>query len=218
MMAGRVSGEASESVGAIACCPLMRAGGVAVYTGFVDARTLPLLRAEAEQQRAEARESLVSDPVDAERGGAPRRKFLSAPGGKLQTAFLESSWLSGTLSGIVGLPVRPTGGGTFTYYCRTGDHLALHRDIRRCDLAVITALEAHRPTNCNAGGLALYPGRTSEQLSAIRARPLEGRVVLHLEAGQTCVMLGGTVPHELLPTAPTQTRVVSVLCFEVLAD
>ena len=218
MMAGRVSAEASESVGRIAGCPLMREGGFAVYTGFVDARTLSLLHAEAGRQRAEAHELLVNESVDAERGGAPKRKFLSAPGGKLQTAFLGSSWLSGTLSGIVGLPVRPTGRGTFTYYCRTGDHLALHRDILRCDLAVITALSAHRPTSCDAGGLSLYPGRTREQLSAIRARPLEGRVVLHLEAGQTCVLLGGMVPHELLPTAPAQARVVSVLCFEVLVD
>jgi hypothetical protein len=217
--AGRISSEGSSSAEPIACCPLVREGGFAVYTGFVDARTLPLLRAEAGRQRAAARESLVTEAVDAERGGAPRRKFLSAPGGELQTAFLASSWLAEALSGIVGLPVRPTGGGgTFTYYCRIGDHLGLHRDILRCDVAVITALEAHRPTACDAGGLALYPGRVSEELRAIRARPQDGRTVLHLETGQTCVMLGGLVPHELLPIASAQFRTVSVLCFEVLPD
>jgi hypothetical protein len=208
------AGTCGDAADLVTGCALMRRGGFDVLTGLVDAPTLSALRAEADAILPDARESLVTDPVEAERGGMPSRKFLSAPGGPLQTALLAAPWLHALLGGIIGLRVRPTGAGTFTWYCRPGDHLALHRDIRRCDVAVITALRAERTGEGEAGGLALYPDGVARPLATIRARPRDGRLVVHLAPGETAVLLGGLVPHALLPTAEGQRRIVSVACFE----
>ena len=137
-------------------------------------------------------------------------------GGPLQAAFLRAPWVHALLANIVGLPVRQTGGGTFTYYCRAGDHLALHRDILTCDVAVITALRNDQTDDSESGALAVYPHAAGLPLSVIRARPCDGRLLIDLDVGQTCVLLGGLVPHALLPTAPGQRRIVSVACFEAL--
>lgn len=194
-------------------CVLMRRGGFDVLAGLIDDDILARLCDEADDCAAAARESLVTQPSDAERGGLPARKFLSAPGGPLQAAFLEAPWLHALLAEVVGLPVRQAGGGSYTYYCRPGDHLALHRDILTCDVAVITALRNEEAED-EAGRLALYPDGVGLPLAAIRARPHDGRLLVHLAPGQTCVLLGGLVPHALLATALGQRRIVSVACFE----
>jgi hypothetical protein len=220
MGAVAADGARRESAGAdpVAGCALMRCGGFDVLVGLIDAATLAGLRAEADAALTGARESCVIEPIEAERGGMPARKFLSTPGGPLQAALLAAPWLHALLADVVGLAVRATGGGTFTYYCRVGDHLALHRDIRRCDVAVITALRAEGTGVGEAGGLALYPGAVARRLAEVRARPRSGRLLVHLAPGQTAVLLGGLVPHALLPTAPGQRRVVSVACFQAVAS
>jgi hypothetical protein len=43
-------------------------------------------------------------------------------------------------------------------------------------------------------------------------------VPVPLRPGQTVVMLGGIVPHHVLPMAQGQVRVVSVLCYRALPD
>ena len=209
--------EAELAPDPVTGCALMRRGGFDVLAGLIDPGVLARLRNEADGRADLARESLVTEPQDAERGGLPARKFLSAPGGPLQAAFLAAPWLHALLADLVGLPVRQAGGGTFSYYCRAGDHLALHRDIRSCDVAVIAALWNERTGEAEAGALALYPGGVGRPLAEVRAHPHDGRLLIHLAPGQACVLLGGLVPHALLPTAPGQRRVVSVACFEAAA-
>ena len=61
----------------------------------------------------------------------------------------------------------------------------------------------------------LWPERAEEPLSAIRADPGRGAVLRRLGPGQTLLLMGGMVPHALLPVRSGQLRFISVLCFRV---
>lgn len=116
-----------------------------------------------------------------------------------------------------GVPVAPSGNrGSYSYYARPGDFLDLHRDVETCDLAMITGLHDNGDRSDLAGALVLYPGRIHEPLSAIRARPNDYAYAVKLLPGQTMIMLGGVVPHRLLPVREGQVRIVSVLCFRAV--
>jgi len=175
------------------------------------------LLTEAVARYEESIESLARTSDDEPwRGGSPARRFLSANGGPVQDSILQAPGFSGALAELCGITVRPSGGrGTFTYYARPGDHLAIHRDVEQCDLAVITCLHETHPT-LTAGKLAIYRGRTAEPLQAIRATPEDGCRPLPLPPGQTALLFGGIVPHQILPLAQGQLRVVSILCFEAV--
>lgn len=147
------------------------------------------------------------------RGGVPARRFRSVTGGPLQTAFYGSAWTLEFLGQLTTPTIVRTGVvGTYSYYTRPGDFLALHRDIIACDVALITCL---RNDDGAGGGLCMYPERIAEPLSAIRATPEHGAVIVHLQAGQTIVLYGGLLPHALLPLTRGQTRIVSVLCYQI---
>jgi hypothetical protein len=195
--------------------PLLGKGGFDIFEGLLDDRFLRSLLSEAMDQSAVAKESKVSTPDTEEiRGGIPPRRFLSAPGGSVQDAFYRAAWVHGFLGRVAGTPVSLSGSlGTFTYYARDGDYLALHRDVEICDLAVITCL---MDSGQGLGGeLQLYPGRIFEPLSAIRRTPQHGVVTVRLLPGQTIVLLGGIVPHSLTPVAANQVRIVSILCYRL---
>jgi hypothetical protein len=202
---------------AVAASPLMKRGGFDVFEGLLDAHGLALMRSEAERMRSMARVSEVAASDGEEvRGGSPARRLASAPGGSVQDAFYGSSWVLGVLNDVAGVPLVPTGGrGTYSYYVRPGDHLALHRDIVTCDLAVITCLRDRYDAAGGGGLLHLYPERHAEPLSAIRAAPDRGAVPVRLGPGQTIVMFGGIVPHLLTPVDAGQERVISILCYRV---
>lgn len=201
---------------AILDSPLMKRGGFDIFSGIVDKNIKNSLLAEAFEQQTVMTESDIADKDPEEiRGGAPRRKFLSSAGGEFQRAFYHSDWLLDFLRGLTLPFLQPTGScGTFSYYARTGDFLEIHRDISACDVAVITCLENSFGNEKPGGKLCLYPSRTQELLSKIRATPDEGAYQIFLEEGQTLVMYGGIVPHALLPVAEDQTRTVSVLCYQ----
>jgi hypothetical protein len=150
------------------------------------------------------------------RGGSPARRFLSALAGPVQDAFYQSAEILRILQHVTGLHVARTGGrGTYTYYARPGDYLAIHRDIETCDLAVITCLHDTLGTAGHGGALCLYPNRLFEQLSAIRSTPDQDVIAVRLHVGQTLLMLGGLVPHAVLPVIENQIRIVSILCYRV---
>ena len=108
----------------------------------------------------------------------------------------------------------PTGSGSYSYYEEPGDFLALHRDILQCDLTVITCLMARRMAG-PTGELTIYPGLLREPLSVARAAGRQAGTVVALEPGQSVLLLGGLVPHEMTPTAGGQERIVAINCFRI---
>lgn len=203
---------------AILDCPVMRAGGYRILHGLVDPDTRMRLLAEA-VSRLPAAVACDMPNSDAEevRGGSPARAFLNTSGGELQGTLYRAPALLTLLRRMTCASLVPSGeAGTYSFYVRRGDFLALHRDIVTCDLAVITCLQdaGGRPDD-DRGKLCLYPGRLHEPLSSIRRTPHRGALKLRLAAGQTLVLFGGIIPHALLPVAAGQTRVVSVLCYRI---
>jgi hypothetical protein len=196
----------------------MLRGGFGTYAGFLDDSGLQRILDEAKLNRRVAVESKVLNQDNEEvRGGNPPRCFLSAPGGVIQDSFFRSPWMLQTLQSITGVSVRPSGDrGTYTYYTRAKDFLSLHRDIETCDMAVITCLANNRP-QARSGSLRVYPGKFEDRLSEIKASCGAGSSLIQLMAGQTLVLLGGLLPHEVLPVDYGQERIVSVLCYELLA-
>jgi len=191
----------------------MRAGGFTVLESLPDPLAWKELRSEAARSVRNSSLSVVESSDGAEvRGGDPARRFLQTSGGEAQDAFYRSALVADLLSTLCGATVAPTGlRGTYSYYVKPNHHLALHRDIETCDVAVITCIYAL--TSRNAGGLCVYPSRCAEFLSDIRATPQQGLVRVPLRAGQTIVLLGGIVPHLVQPLSEAQARVVSVLCY-----
>jgi hypothetical protein len=194
----------------------MRRGGFGVYAGLVDGGVHEQLLAEAVSLSSTAEESLVevSDGEEG-RGGRPARRFLNCAGGAVQQCFYRAPGMSTFLRALTHASLQPTGdAGTYSYYARSGDFLALHRDIIACDVAVITCLR-DAPEGASGGLLCLYPNRLFEPLSAIRATPSHGACPIRLLTGQTIVFYGGIVPHALLPVDAGQVRIVSVLCYRL---
>lgn len=197
---------------------LMKKGGFDIFEGLVDERGRRLMLEEAMTLKiAGCRSEVVYSDAEDVRGGSPARRFHSARGGDVQDGFYNSEWTMKFLRSICGPSLNPSGQrGTFSYYVQPGDHLAIHRDIETCDVAVITCLLDVPPDPKGDGGrLCMYPTRAFEPLSSIRATPERGAVRIRLLSGQTIVMLGGIVPHSVLPTAPDQHRIVSVLCYRL---
>lgn len=198
--------------------PLMRRGGFDVFSGITDEFITQSLLAEATRQQSLMSESFIAenDPEEI-RGGSPRRRFRSSPGGDFQREFYHSAWLIDFLRGLTTRFLQPTGAfGTFSYYSREGDFLEIHRDILTCDVAVISCLKNQSAGAGDGGNLCLYPSRTGELLSEIKAAPEKDARLIKLEESQTLVMYGGIVPHALLPVTENQERIVSILCFEAL--
>ena len=197
---------------------LMRQGGYGVYADLPDAAYCARLYQEAvERYPSATAQEHWDDDLEELRGGKPRRRLLTAEAGPVQDQLYAAPWLPQVLSSTSGVPIGPSGNrGSYSYYVRPGDFLDLHRDVETCDLAMITCLYETSDGNEADGALALYPGRIHEPLSAIRARPQEGAVLVKLQPGQTILMYGGVVPHLLMPVREGQMRVISVLCFQAL--
>ena len=198
---------------------LMGRGGFMVVPSLFAPEAITSLRHEAEIQQSQAQDVCVprSDTQQI-RGGNPARKFLSAPGGGVQRALYDSLELQQAIAAIVGLPIVPSGaGGTFSYYCRPRDFLAIHRDIVSCDVALITCLE-ETGVRDSGGKLCLYPQRIWEPLGSLRRTPVRGVVPLRLQPAETAILLGGVVPHCTLPVRGGQRRVVSLLCYRALVS
>lgn len=68
----------------------------------------------------------------------------------------------------------------------------------------------------SGGLLCVYPERHPESLQAIRATPDRGGYAIRPCIGQTIVILGGIVPHKVLPVDEHQERIISVLCYQMV--
>ena len=198
----------------IEASPLYARGGYAIVPDLIPSAILADLKAEALATRSSGqRNALAYSDATEGRGGAPGRAFTSAHGGRVQWGIYSAPQLIAFLSEMCGLGVRPTGGGTFTYYEQLGDFLALHRDIVACDLAVITCLSETHATR--GGGLLLYPDYATHPLSAARAAGPSAATPAPLGPGDSVILLGGIVPHEVAPMQPGHQRIVSVMCYRL---
>ncbi|HKH90534.1 MAG TPA: hypothetical protein VKA54_01960 [Gemmatimonadaceae bacterium] len=207
-----------EIPAAILRSPIMRQGGFGAYDGMIDANLVGQLRAEAARNFRDAvPQTCDCDDYAEGRGGTPRRSLLTAEGGAVQDDIYRSPAFSESLSDTCGLHVVPSGNrGSFSYYARPGDFLGLHRDVEACDLAVITGLHDDSAPTELSGALVVYPDRVLEPLSAIRARPSDGAQAVKLRVGETVVLLGGILPHLVMPVRDGQMRIISVMCFRAL--
>jgi hypothetical protein len=202
----------------IARSRLVVAGGYTVMPDLFSRAAVTALFYEAMDGFAQATEELADGEDHEEwRGGLPPRKLMSAPGGPVQDALYAAPGLSHYLSEIVGTPVEPTSNrASYSYYCRDGDHLGLHRDVERCDLSVIVAVSDDTSPENPGGELVLWPTRMNQPLSVIRNDPRMGTVRLKLRPGETLVLAGGLVPHLVRPMGPGQHRITAPMCFKAL--
>lgn len=189
--------------------------GFAIVDTIPDAVTFAAMRAEAWTAYGSAdRQECETDDGEELRGGMPRRRLFSAGAGPVQDRFYHDPRLAQSLSDFCGLTVTRSGSrGSYSYYASDGDCLDLHRDVETCDVTLITCLHDTSDPQSPSGALVVYPDRLTEPLSEIRARPDDGAVILKLMAGQSIVLLGGVVPHRVLPVVAGQARVISALCF-----
>ena len=198
----------------LASSPLVRSGGVVVSrlvsAGFVDD-----LRMEAYAQHPAAREALLrlGQSRDGERG-APDRWLEIATGGVALHAFIHSQTVLDYLHRLTALDWTPLGDqGAYSYYRRPGHYLGLHRDIVNCDLTVITCIA--RRGQGTGGVLLTYPARCRESIEGLRRSPYRGARGVMLQVGESAILLGGTVPHQLTPLDGTQIRVVAPICYRL---
>ena len=212
------------TLGQVLQSPLVtRWGGFATYSGLLNATQFAMLQQEAKDAYSTARPQEWWGPdreddydrrLTTDRRADPRRMLLLGDGGPVQSTNYLSAQLSQFLSRECRMIIRPTSTrGSFSYYTRPGDFLGLHRDVETCDISVITVLHDESSSMSRGGALVLYPGRITDALSAIRARPYVGAQTIKLSLGQTLVMFGGVIAHRVLPVVQGQRRVVSVLCF-----
>jgi hypothetical protein len=190
----------------------------AVIARFLEPARLERLQTEALTTHRNAVETHVQAPRD-EHAGHPDRWLESAPGGPELTAFYYSAEVLGLLRQLTGVAWQTSGPqGTYSYYRRAGHHLGLHRDIDICELAAITCLVDEAPADRSVGGtLYLYPSRRRESLAVIRMTPTLGAVGVRLAPGETLLLLGGLVPHQLMPLGAGHVRIIAPLCYRVLS-
>jgi hypothetical protein len=196
---------------------LMQRGGCVLIDNLLQPHLLTALCAEANERQDEARHTVWPGSVQQVdwRGGDPARSYAGVTGGPTQTSIFASPDLSNYLSEICGMRVKIAGVGSFSYY-EPGDFLALHRDIIACDITLLTCLRDTGSGTSDRRGLRLYPAYARAPLTQLRSEEAPAHIDVHLDRGQTAVLLGGIVPHEVLPMAAHQHRTVSVVCMTAL--
>jgi hypothetical protein len=195
--------------------PLARAGGVAVFGGLPDPYTCEALAQEAQRAYPGSSRQVLTQDDDAQgRGGMPSRALRTAGGGEVQDALYASPALHAFLSGQCGQPIAPSGNrGSYSYYVEPGDFLGLHLDVDTCDVALITVLQDGTDPNDPGGGLAVFPRALGAPLGHVRTTGGGGMAVVKARPGESIVILGGLVPHQVLPLGTSGQRVISALCF-----
>ncbi len=196
--------------------PLLAAGGFALYEGLFDADTLTALQTEA--AHGTPRWDTWPEGQDAEhvRGGTPARRLASVGGGPVLAALYGSAALARFVGGQVAAPVRPCGKqASFSIYDGQGAQLGIHRDVKHCDLALITCLLDNDP-DADGGCTEVWPNDLCTPLDDMRRGDCGPSLSLALKQGQAMLLHGGLVPHRIRATATGRRRVVALMCFEML--
>lgn len=203
---------------ALVAGPVGRAGGIAVFDGVPDPHICQLLALEARAAYpTSTRQVLDRGNGAVGRGGSPRRALHTAPGGRVQDAVYAAPSLHAFLGRWCGTRIVPSGNrGSYSYYAQPGDFLDLHLDVDSCDVTLITILHDDTPGHAAAGGLAVYPHRFAMPLDHIRAEPDDGVHVVKARPAHSIVLLGGLVPHRVVPLDGSGQRIISALCFRAV--
>jgi hypothetical protein len=192
---------------------LLERGGVAIVRGLLGSALEAQLLAEANERLWKA-EWFVSHGRNLEwRGGEPARKYRATAAGSGQYAVFSSKAMTEAISEACGFAVKSSGTGSYTYYHDAGDYLGLHRDIELCEVATITCLEDDGPGL--RGGLRAYPEYAGRPLIAIYEDRPQG-LDLTTFPGDTIVIAGGFIPHEVTPIVHGQRRTVALACFAMV--
>jgi hypothetical protein len=197
--------------------PVLAAGGLAVYQGLFDSDTLTALEAEAAHGTPRLDTLPEGQDLEAVRGGSPARRLSSVSGGPVLAALYGSAPLAAFIGGQVGAPVRPCGEqATFSIYNVEGAQLGIHRDVKGCDLTLITCLADNDP-DANGGCTEAWPADLCTPLDELRRGACGPSLSLALQPGHAMLLHGGLVPHRIRATAAGRRRIVALMCFEMLA-
>jgi hypothetical protein len=193
--------------------PLIAAGGALVLDHLVASDWIAALGQEARAARARAVPQHRATPRPGGwRAAMPAQKLCSAPGGPVLDAVYADRGLAHRIGGLVGTGASPTGSrGSYSFYDRPGDFLGLHRDILTCDVTLIVCLERSGGAAPEVGALRLYPAAARHALEEITATSPARDI--QMRPGQAVVLLGGVIPHRVLPADATFRRSIAVLCF-----
>lgn len=196
---------------------LWRAGGFLTLSGFPGANALAAMREEAAVvlEQAERQDWPHANPADW-RGGQPIRFLSGKTAGPCLNEMYGREATVEMLRDMLAADLRMAGGGSLTVYDRPGDRLGLHRDIAACDVTLVTCLweEGER----REGALRVYPEYSMRALSSIPADHANAGCTIPLRPGDSAVLLGGVVPHEVTPMAAGQRRVVSLVCYQLIGQ
>jgi hypothetical protein len=191
---------------------LLDRGGYIIVEGLLSPVLLDDLRSDARERFATASRTTWTEPDTEEwRGGHPARAYYHSNAGPIQYTLFCDATVVAIISDLCGVALEVSGGGTYSYYHEPGDFLALHRDIVRCDIATVTCLDDN-VDSMPRGGLRVYPGYLNKPLSSIRTNRPQG-LDLPCRPGQTIILAGGMLPHEVTPALAGQHRTVSISCY-----
>jgi len=190
-------------------------GGYQLLNNLIPSLILVSLQNESTNQfeHAVPNKSKAELPL-LERGGQPSRQLYSGSGDRALQEFYHDANLISQLQACTGLNLKPTGEqGSYSYYLHKGDYLGFHRDFHSCDVTLITTLYDQCSNKSKGGMLCLYPSRAWEPLNQILKTPLHGATLIRLKQGDSLVLLGGVVPHWVLPMQENEKRVTALLCY-----
>ncbi len=207
--------ELEREVERIGHSPVLREGGARVYEGLVEQAVIAALLREAKSRNGRIEYCPHGRDVEQVRGGEPARRLISVEGGPIEDGLFRAPALSAFISGEVRASVRPCGErATFSIYCDADAHLDLHRDIRGCDLALITCLYDSDP-HAAGGALETWPGELTTPLDELRHGKSSRTQRIALLPGESLLFHGGVVPHRIAPLSTHRLRIVAIMCFEV---
>jgi hypothetical protein len=209
---------ARPSADAMARSRLINQGGFIHIPQLFGRAALQGLFDEAKAHYALAKDDRrEDDDLEDWRGGLPPRQLMTAPGGAVQDFLYTAPQVSAFLSAVVGTRIVPSSNrASYSYYCRTGDHLALHRDVNMCDISLILAISENTGPDEDGGELSLYPDMIWRPLNEVRANPARGVHRVKLRAGEAMILAGGHVPHFVAPVREGQYRIVAPMCYEAV--
>lgn len=193
--------------------PIIANAGLLLLEGLISSDYFAALQQECMHSHAVAVEQQTSKQTSAGyREGSPARWLLTAEGGPVQTSLYHDPVLLQHLSAYCGRPVAPTGQtGSYSYYDAPGHFLGLHRDITGCDTALITCLYRDKWAT-ESGSLRVYYKKFGSKLDEVDQQS-SNCWDIDMQTGQSILLLGGWIPHEVLPSAAGHKRYISVLCF-----